>query len=109
MVLNRFQTMVLVLFLPCLVYAHGGRTNAEGCHNDRKNGGYHCHGGGSVSTPVQLKQSNMGSNTSSGCGSKSRCGEMDSCDEALHYLNDCGVSRLDGDNDGTPCESICGN
>lgn len=23
--------------------AHGGRLNASGCHNDRKNGGYHCH------------------------------------------------------------------
>lgn len=23
--------------------AHGGGLNAEGCHNDRKNGGYHCH------------------------------------------------------------------
>lgn len=25
-------------------YAHGGGLNAAGCHNDRKNGGYHCHG-----------------------------------------------------------------
>ncbi len=24
-------------------YAHSGRTNSEGCHHDRKNGGYHCH------------------------------------------------------------------
>lgn len=24
--------------------SHPGRTNSEGCHNDRKNGGYHCHG-----------------------------------------------------------------
>jgi hypothetical protein len=23
--------------------AHGGGTDANGCHNDRKNGGYHCH------------------------------------------------------------------
>ena len=23
--------------------AHGGGLNAEGCHHDRKNGGYHCH------------------------------------------------------------------
>lgn len=32
----------------------------------------------------------------------------DSCEEAYHYLNDCGVGRLDGDGDGVPCESICG-
>lgn len=25
------------------VLAHGGGLNSEGCHNDRKNGGYHCH------------------------------------------------------------------
>lgn len=24
-------------------WAHSGGLNAEGCHNDRKNGGYHCH------------------------------------------------------------------
>ncbi|MGH8082791.1 MAG: YHYH domain-containing protein, partial [Lysobacter sp.] len=23
--------------------AHGGGLNAEGCHHDRKRGGYHCH------------------------------------------------------------------
>lgn len=31
---------------------HGGGLNAAGCHNDRKNGGYHCHRGPSVSAPV---------------------------------------------------------
>ncbi|MEO8271089.1 MAG: YHYH domain-containing protein, partial [Aureliella sp.] len=32
--------------VPTLVRAHGGGLNAEGCHNDRKRGGYHCHRGG---------------------------------------------------------------
>lgn len=41
------------------------------------------------------------------CGTKWKCGQMDSCAEAYHYLNDCGVGRLDGDGDGVPCESIC--
>ncbi|PSO12607.1 hypothetical protein C7E20_05715 [Sphingobium sp. AEW4] len=41
------------------------------------------------------------------CGIKWKCGQMDSCAEAYHYLNDCGVGRLDGDGDGVPCESIC--
>lgn len=40
------------------------------------------------------------------CGSKRKCGQMDSCEEAYHYLNECGVGRLDGDGDGVPCESI---
>lgn len=42
------------------------------------------------------------------CGSKKTCAEMASCEEAKFYLNQCGVSSLDGDGDGTPCESICG-
>ena len=41
------------------------------------------------------------------CGSKRYCTEMNSCDEAQFYYRQCGVSRLDGDSDGTPCESIC--
>jgi len=41
------------------------------------------------------------------CGSKSYCGEMVSCDEARFYLKTCGLTRLDGDGDGLPCEAIC--
>ncbi len=33
--------------------------------------------------------------------------EMTSCDEAMFYLRECGLTRLDGDSDGVPCESIC--
>lgn len=29
-------------------WAHGGGLNADGCHHDRKNGGYHCHRGPSA-------------------------------------------------------------
>ena len=41
------------------------------------------------------------------CGSKTYCRDMVSCDEAMYYLRSCGLSRLDGDKDGIPCESIC--
>lgn len=41
------------------------------------------------------------------CGSKRYCKEMTSCKEAKHYLNVCGVHRLDRDGDGIPCESLC--
>ena len=41
------------------------------------------------------------------CGAKRTCGEMTSCAEARFYLNECGLSRLDGDKDGTPCEALC--
>ena len=41
------------------------------------------------------------------CGGKQYCGEMTSCAEARFHLTQCGLTRLDGDGDGTPCESIC--
>jgi len=41
------------------------------------------------------------------CGSKRYCREMTSCDEARYYLRNCGLSSLDGDREGVPCESIC--
>lgn len=41
------------------------------------------------------------------CGTKRYCKQMTTCAEAKHYLNVCGVSRLDKDGDGVPCESLC--
>lgn len=41
------------------------------------------------------------------CDGKSTCGQMNSCAEARFYLNSCGVRKLDKDDDGIPCESIC--
>ncbi|WP_375540373.1 YHYH domain-containing protein [Thiomicrorhabdus immobilis] len=36
-------TSLLIIFISSLAYGHSGRTNSEGCHNDTKNGTYHCH------------------------------------------------------------------
>jgi endonuclease YncB( thermonuclease family) len=41
------------------------------------------------------------------CGGKRLCREMSSCAEARYHLQQCGLSRLDGDRDGIPCESLC--
>ena len=41
------------------------------------------------------------------CGSKPYCRQMNSCEEARAFLNQCGLSRLDGDKDGVPCEALC--
>ena len=35
--------------------------------------------------------------------------QMSSCEEAVYQLNKCGFGRLDRDNDGIPCEWICGD
>ncbi len=36
------------------------------------------------------------------------CKEMQSCEQAKFYLNQCNAGRLDRDNDGIPCENVCG-
>lgn len=57
------------------------------------------------SQPAQQLKSGSSGNYS--CGSKKYCSQMTSCDEAYFYMNSCGLSRLDGDSDGVPCESLC--
>lgn len=42
------------------------------------------------------------------CSGKRYCREMNSCAEANFYLRQCGVSSLDGNSDGEPCEMLCG-
>lgn len=39
------RIVVCLLMLPSLGWAHGGGLDANGCHHDRKAGGYHCHRG----------------------------------------------------------------
>ena len=41
------------------------------------------------------------------CGSKKYCSKMASCEEARHYLTQCGIKTLDGNSDGVPCEKLC--
>ena len=36
------------------------------------------------------------------------CSKIKSCNQALYYLEVCGFTKLDRDQDGIPCESICG-
>ncbi len=49
----------LVMLIPDTAFSHGGRLNSQGCHNDRKNGGYHCHRASSTPKPkvMPLKKS----------------------------------------------------
>lgn len=43
---------------------------------------------------------------SGSCG-KRICGQMTNCADAKFHLEQCGVSSLDRDGDGVPCESLC--
>lgn len=42
------------------------------------------------------------------CTPRKTCKQMRSCSEAVYRLRQCGDRQRDGDNDGIPCESICG-
>lgn len=42
------------------------------------------------------------------CGSKRYCKEMTSCAEAKAFVSQCGLRGMDGDQDGVPCEKLCG-
>lgn len=55
-------------------------------------------------TPLLVDASESGKYS---CSPRKSCGQMDSCEEARFHLEQCGNRRLDRDNDGIPCESIC--
>jgi len=89
--------------MPSAVLAHGGGLNAEGCHNDRKNGGYHCHGGGSAAQQPAKRQSVM-SGGSSG-RAFANCTAARAAGAAPVRQGDPGYGRhLDRDGDGIGCE-----
>ncbi len=37
------NSFLILLTIPLIVFAHPGRTDASGCHTNRKTGDYHCH------------------------------------------------------------------
>ena len=63
----------------------------------------------SILISSETKQKNTSKNTKQKfkCEGKRYCKEMSSCEEAFFYLRQCGLSRLDRDKDGVPCEVIC--
>ena len=38
-----FGITILFFLISCIANAHSGRTNSEGCHNQKSNNTYHCH------------------------------------------------------------------
>ncbi|MGH8173434.1 MAG: excalibur calcium-binding domain-containing protein [Rhodanobacteraceae bacterium] len=45
-----------------------------------------------------------GSGQSFSCDGRTRCTQMTSCEEATYFLENCPGVKMDGDNDGVPCE-----
>lgn len=90
------------LSLSTTAFAHGGGLNADGCHNDRKNGGYHCHRGGTSAGPRANRQSVA---SRSGVRAFANCSAARAAGAAPVRRGDPGYgTHLDRDDDGIGCE-----
>lgn len=100
---------ILLAIIPFNALAHPGRTDANGCHTNKGTGEYHCHKDSNKAIRIEARTTAKieGRGFFGECGTKKYCKEMNSCEEAKYFLNNCNLTRLDGDNDGIPCESIC--
>jgi len=90
--------------LASAAWAHSGGLNSEGCHNDRKNGGYHCH-----RAPAAARSGAAANCSSGGSGGSSgiyrNCSEARAAGAAPVRRGEPGYGpHLDGDNDGIGCE-----
>lgn len=80
------------------VFAHGGGLAADGCHNDRKNGGRHCHRGNGGNSPSPQRV--IGGNVFF-----ANCAAARAAGAAPIRIGHAGYGRhLDRDGDGVACE-----
>lgn len=91
--------LVFTAELPAPAQAHPGGLNAEGCHNNRKTGGYHCHRSQSA-PPARASRSGGGSVYFANCSEARAAGYSNIRRGQPGYR-----SALDRDNDGIACES----
>jgi hypothetical protein len=91
----------LTISVPTLpAIAHPGGLNAQGCHNNRKTGGYHCHRGPSAA-PAQA----FSAVSSSARREFANCTQARAAGAAPVHVGDPGYAlRLDRDGDGIGCE-----
>ncbi|WP_308340211.1 excalibur calcium-binding domain-containing protein [Thiolapillus sp.] len=57
------------------------------------------------STTPSSNSSNTNSDLTYSCDGRVYCSEMNSCEEATFFLNNCPNTKMDGDYDGIPCEN----
>lgn len=95
-----FAAMVLATFSPAATLAHPGGLAADGCHNDRKNGGRHCHRVAATSaSPIDRSQKLYNNVYYPNCAAARAAGA------APVRIGEAGYGRhLDRDGDGVGCE-----
>jgi len=104
----QMRHLILFLLLACgwaavpgcgAASAHPGGLNAQGCHNNRKTGGYHCHRG-PASKPDRARSYALSSGRE-----YANCAQARAAGAAPVRAGDPGYGRhLDRDGDGVGCE-----
>jgi excalibur calcium-binding domain-containing protein len=61
--------------------------------------------GGQAAPASQFNTSITESASAFTCDGRTRCSQMTSCAEATYFIEHCPNTKMDGDNDGVPCES----
>ena len=83
---------------PSVAVAHGGGLNAEGCHNNRKTGDYHCHRAPAQPSSAQRVPTRT-------VGAYANCAAARAAGAAPVRRGEPGYGpHLDRDNDGVGCE-----
>ncbi|MDI9237780.1 excalibur calcium-binding domain-containing protein [Lysobacter sp. LF1] len=102
--------IIAALALACadVTWAHGGGLDRNGCHHDRKNGGYHCHRGASAAPSNDARPASF-THTLQPADARSvgfrNCSEARAAGAAPVRRGDPGYGRhLDRDGDGVGCE-----
>lgn len=86
-------------------HAHGGGTNADGCHNNRSTGDYHCHGAKRAPAPAPRSSFYGPAPTRAPGTAYANCSEARAAGAAPVRRGQPGYgSHLDRDNDGVGCE-----
>lgn len=94
-----FFTTLYMAFASASASAHPGGLAADGCHNDRKNGGRHCHGAKASAPSSSRPQALRGTAYFPNCAAARAAGA------APVRRGDAGYgSHLDRDGDGIGCE-----
>lgn len=93
-----FAAAGLLIGLAAPALGHSGGLAADGCHNDRKNGGRHCHGAKAAPVSAPLR-------AYSGTAYFPNCSAARAAGAAPVRAGDLGYARhLDRDGDGIGCE-----
>ncbi len=99
------STIVLLTIGSSTAFAHGGRLNSEGCHNNRKTGDYHCHRASIAPSPSSASRFEGNNKPVSSSQAYSNCAAARAAGAAPVRRGEPGYgTHLDRDNDGIGCE-----